>query len=275
MSDMNESTVPKPSKPALIKTLPTERVSFDKQLSVLRAYAAASGPEKKSVSNDEVAAVVGELKGSSVSLCNPFLADVGLLIAEGRKQKPSDAVFDYHHAYGWDPEKAAQKLRPVLAETWAAKALLPKLAFRQLSKDEAIAFLADESKATKNHRRNLETLLDFLSAAGAIRVEGNVVLKAIPPAAADPDEKGGQSGEAEASSERKSRVAQRSGTDTDEIEADVERFTIPIPGKTPATITVPRGLDADDWEMLSAMIGTYINRLRGSRGSQTPKGGTE
>jgi hypothetical protein len=44
--------------------------------------------------------------------------------------------------------------------------------------------------------------------------------------------------------------------------SNVERFTIPIPGKDAAVITVPRDLDADDWDMLSMMIETYIKRLR-------------
>jgi hypothetical protein len=160
-------------------------VSFDKQTAALRAYAAASGPEKKPVSNDEVATVMSELVASSISLCNPFFSDAGLLVQEGRKFRPVDAVFDFQHAYQWNPETAGLKLHGVFADHWAAKSLLPKLAFRQLSKEEAIGFLAEESKATTGHRKNLETLLDFLSFAGVIRTDGNLVQKASSNAATD------------------------------------------------------------------------------------------
>lgn len=238
----------------LTKVLPTERVSFEKQMNVLRAYAAASGQEKKAVTNDEVAAVLSGLAASSISLCNPFFSDCGLLIAEGRKQKPSDAVFDYLHAYEWNPESAATKLRPALIDSWAAKELLPKLAFRTLGKDEAIKFLAEASKAQKAHRRNLETLLEFLNAAGVLLIEGNSVskLQASQP--------GGDEGKSAPPADQGGKVDQKP-----EKSEYVEQFTIPIPGKEPAIIMVPKNLDADDWEMLSVMIATYIKRLRNEK----------
>jgi hypothetical protein len=44
---------------------------------------------------------------------------------------------------------------------------------------------------------------------------------------------------------------------------DVERFEIPIPGKSSVRVIVPRDLDADDWEMLQSMITVYIKRWKG------------
>lgn len=172
----------------LVKVIPTDRVNFEKQAAALRAYAAASGREKKAVTNDEVAAVMSELAASSISLCNPFFSDAGLLVQEGRKLRPVDAVFDLQHAHEWKPEAAGLKLGAVFSEHWAAKVLVPKLAFRQLSKEEAIAFLAEESKATTGNRKSLETLLDFLNFAGVIRLDGNVVMKANAAAPAKASE---------------------------------------------------------------------------------------
>ncbi len=40
------------------------------------------------------------------------------------------------------------------------------------------------------------------------------------------------------------------------------RFEVPIPGKPSAVVIVPDDLDGDDWEMLSAMMTTYINRWK-------------
>src|SRR5690606_201852 len=247
------------------KVVPTERASSDKQMSVLRAYAAASGPSKTAVSNAEVAAVVNDLAASSISLCNPFFSDAGLLIQEGRKQRPADAVFDYLHAYEWDEEKAALKLKDLFSRTWAASTLLPKLSYRQLSRDEAIQFLADEAKATKAPRESLGLLIDFLNAAGVVKADGTTVSKAMNSAADR------QMPPAVTPAEGDSVAQQKQPRRTEVAEPDpkVERFTIPIPGKEAAVITVPRDLDADDWDMLSLMIATYIKRLRG----ESTKGG--
>lgn len=255
-----ESSGARTVKAKLAKVIPTERVSFDKQMAVLRAYAAASGPGKKAVTNDEVAQVFSELAPSSISLCNPFFSDVGLLMAEGRKQRPADAVFDYLHAYEWNPDTAALKLKDLFGRSWAATTLLPKLSFRQLSRDEAIQFLADESKAQKVHRKNLETLLEFLNAAGVLKVEANTVSKLQGGPAQAPVEQQQENSFMPPMPPKGGRLG--GWTDEPEESSDVERFTIPIPGKEAAVITVPRDLDADDWDMLSAMIATYIKRLR-------------
>lgn len=188
-------TLVRASRANLAKVLPTDRVSYEKQSAILRAYTAASGRDKKAVTNDEVAAVMSGLAASSISICNPFFSDVGLLVQEGRKLRPVDAVFDLQHAHEWNPDTAGAKLRAVFSDHWAAKALVPKLAFRQLSKDEAISFLAEESKAEKGHRKSLEILLDFLDYAAVIRVEGNAVMKAgaTSDTPVDDDNKGRES----------------------------------------------------------------------------------
>lgn len=40
------------------------------------------------------------------------------------------------------------------------------------------------------------------------------------------------------------------------------RFEVPIPGKPSAVVMVPDDLDAEDWEMLNAMMTTYIERWK-------------
>jgi hypothetical protein len=237
------------------KVLPGDRISFDTQMSVLRGYAAASGPDKMGVNNNDVAKVVG-ISPQSVSLCNGFFIESGLLLRDGSKLRPADAVFDYLHAFEWDPETAAQKLNSVLSVTWFAKALVPKLSFRSLSRDEAIGFLAEESKAPKDYAGQLDLLLDYLNAGGVVRAENNSVTK-IALQAADPVlERKPQGSEVPTTAPAAPVVLQK----------DVDQFSIPIPGKAAALISVPKGLDADDWEMLEAMIKQYISRLRKQSG---------
>lgn len=179
----------KAAKTKPTKILPTDRVGFDKQLALLRGYAAASGVDKKPVSNNEVSGVVG-IHAGSVSNCNPFFSDVGLIVREAGVYKPSDAVFDYANSYEWDADGAASKLGPVIGGAWFSTVLLPRLNFRSLTKDEAIKVLAEESKATPDYRDQLSLLIDYMAAAGIISVEGNAVAKraqsARQPAAEQP-----------------------------------------------------------------------------------------
>lgn len=61
-----------------------------------------------------------------------------------------------------------------------------------------------------------------------------------------------------------SEDGQKEQRDQDEFEDDdVERFEIPVPGKSSVRVIVPRDLDADDWEMLQSMITVYIKRWKG------------
>src|SRR5713226_1869098 len=53
------------SKPT--KYLPTDRIAFTRQLDILRGWAAASGPNNKIVSNNDVAEIV-KMQGSTVSM---------------------------------------------------------------------------------------------------------------------------------------------------------------------------------------------------------------
>lgn len=244
-----------------VKNLPTDRLSFEKQLNVLRGYAAASGPEKKAVGNNEVSQIVG-LHAGTISNCNPFFAEAGLLIRDGQKYRPSEEVIAYASSYQWDQEKAVSKLASVLDVTWFAQTLKPKLSFRSFTKDEAVAFLAEEAKASPEYKVQLEMLLDYLSAAGVIAAEGNMI--AVVP------------GRRVAAQHAGSQVLHNSNehggahhTTQNPVppppppqNKNTEEFSIPIPGKESAKIIIPKGLEAEDWDMLKDMLDAYISRLR-------------
>lgn len=253
VANLSDPVEPQPktiAKPKPIKALPTDRLTFDTQLGVLRAYAAASGHDMQPISNADVGKVA-DLNPNSVSLCNPFFVDCGLLIREGQKQRPSQAVFDYHAACEWNRETAGQKLHGIFSTTWFAKALLPKLGFRALSVDEAVSFLAEEAKAPKDYKAQLLLLIDYLAISGVIVVEGNTVTKA-----------NGKREFEQPKTPPEAPVPPTPQTPLITEPSDVERFSIPIPGKPSAVIIVPKGLDADDWDMLNEMMGTYIKRWK-------------
>jgi hypothetical protein len=255
----------------LSKVLPTDRLSIGKQLLILRAYPAASGDERQAVSNNQVASAGGDLVPSSVSLVNPFLVSVGLLHREGSKQRPSDALFDYLHAYQWSAETAGAKLYPAFVESWAAKALLPKLTLRQLSKKEAVQTLADDSKATRNDEKKLEALLEFLNVAGVIRFDGNSVAKGQAPG--DEKESGQEVEDVDTDKEKGVTNGGKARQVAPPPPEDVHRFEIPIPGKPSVVIHVPKSLDADDWAMFQQMFGIYVKRWKGFEDTTTKGSG--
>jgi len=158
------------------KYLPTDRITFIRQLDLLRGWAAASGPNNKIVSNDEVAQIV-KMATSTLSMNNAFYAQSGLLVKTDGGFIPAPEVFSFLRGYEWSPESAASKLAPVIVKTWFADALLPKLAFGPITTDEAIQRLADVCNAGPDYRGQLRFLLEYLTAAGLTEWDGNQVRK--------------------------------------------------------------------------------------------------
>src|SRR5260370_14916956 len=99
------------------KILPSDRIAFLKQLDILRAWAAASGPSGKVVSNNEVAGIV-KMQPSTVSMGNAFFGSIGLLLKADGGYIPAPEVMSFLRAYEWSPETAFTKLVPIISKTW-------------------------------------------------------------------------------------------------------------------------------------------------------------
>lgn len=251
MNDQDDDSQVKSVKMKPVKVLPTDRLGFEKQLSVLKACVAASGAENNPVTNNQVSDIVGWHSGT-ISNCNPFFNEVGLLNRDGNKQRPSEELIAYVGRLDWEPELAGLKLAPLLEKTWFAKSLLPKLAFRTLTRDEAVGYLADEAKASKEYKPQLEMLLEYLHIAGIVNIDGNSVILAKRT---NPNNGGVE--------ENKIRDNKDEVKIIDKLEdPDIEKFVIPIPGKPSAVISVPKSLDDSDWSMLTTMLNAYITRLQ-------------
>ena len=156
-------------------SLPTSRISFPKQLEVLRAYAASAGQPGRSVSLLDVAklAPVGK---NTLSLGNAFLIDIGLLRrGDGGGFVPAEEVFSFQRAYGWNPETAVQKLAPLLRETWFAKCLAPRIQMRPVGIRDAIAVLAEVARADPKYEGQLGTLLEYLKDGGIVNITNGLI----------------------------------------------------------------------------------------------------
>jgi hypothetical protein len=156
------------------RSLPTERITFKRQLDLLRAFAAASGPTGKSVTNREVAPFV-KMTENTTLMANGFFLQTGLLVRSPGGLIPAPEVVSFHRAHDWNPETASHKLGPLIGRTWFAEALTPRLSLNAMEEDQAIAILAEAAGADPKYKANLRLLIDYLEAAGLIQREGSQV----------------------------------------------------------------------------------------------------
>jgi hypothetical protein len=150
------------------KVFPTARISFDKQIVILQAYAAAAGPNGKAVSNKEVAALV-KMTSETVSLSNAFFSNIGLILKVDGGYIPAPEVVHFQLAHQWNPEKAGHKLAPIIERAWFTQRLLPKLRMGPLDKIAAIADLAEVASAPPKYGPQMTLLLDYMEFAGIVQ----------------------------------------------------------------------------------------------------------
>jgi hypothetical protein len=156
------------------RTLPFDRVTFSKQLELLRAYAAASSQGTKSVTNIEVSGIVG-LAPETVSMCNSFLSSVGFIQKGEGGWLVSAEVQSFFRAFDWNKETASHKLAPLVRNSWFAQAIIPKMSFKSLEEEEVIGLLADASAAGPDYKKNLKMLIECTEASGLIERDGNLL----------------------------------------------------------------------------------------------------
>lgn len=167
---------PTNTEPRRRKILPTIRIAPQKQFDLLRAWAAASGPGKKAVQLADAAEIV-KMAVNTITLANPFFCDVGLLLRQDGGFVPSEEVVLFSRSFEWNPETAPHKLAPLFSGAWFGQALMPKLNFGSLPKDEAIQTLAEAAEAPPEYEAQLTLLLDYMERAGLIQRDGDTIKK--------------------------------------------------------------------------------------------------
>lgn len=165
-------------KSPLTKNLPTDRIAFDKQVSILRAFAAAySANGGKPVTTDEAGDVLTpKFSGLTVTQVIAFFTDIGLLARSDKGGYiPSAEVLEFNKACQWDESEAKAKLRPIFEGTWFYRSLAPRLELAPQSKTNCLAILAGESKAEPEHKVRLENLIKFLEYSAVVSLIGDTV----------------------------------------------------------------------------------------------------
>ena len=175
----SEDAKTKRERSSLTKVLPTDRVAHDKQIALLRAFAAvyvSNGGQP--VTNDQAGDVISpKLSGSTVSQTNGFFVDVGLLTRsdKGGGLIPTTDLIDYNNACQWDEAEARLKLRPIFEKAWFYRCLVPRLQLSAQPQATCLALLASESKAAPEHNERLINLLSFLESSGVVSISGGTV----------------------------------------------------------------------------------------------------
>lgn len=165
---------PKPQRPRPGRVLPTERIAFAKQLDLLRAYAAASAPSGRAVTNKEVAAILKFVESTAV-MANAFFVDSGLLQRTDSGFVPSPEVVSFQRAFSWSPETASYKLGPVISRTWFAQAILPRLGVKSMDENEVLTVLGEAASVPPDYKGQIRVLVDYLTASGLIERDGSQV----------------------------------------------------------------------------------------------------
>src|SRR5579872_3644363 len=175
-----------PSKPKPTRALPTNRIAFEKQKELLRAWGVASGPERKPVTNKTIAQMLG-MNESTTFYLNTFLQDLDLLSrGEGGLVASPDLVA-YAAAAKWDENTAGHKLARPLIMSWFGKALLHRLSFRPMEEDKAIADLGQAAAAGPEYRAQIKMCIDYLEYVGLVERDG-AMLREGPMMKATPNE---------------------------------------------------------------------------------------
>jgi hypothetical protein len=161
------------------KLLPTERITVDRQLAILRAYAAASSHGSKAVTLDEVAGVVG-MATTTISLANPFLCSINLISKSDAGFIPSGEVVSFLRAHEWNPDTSSHKLSPIIEHSWFFDAIKPRLSYNPTDEEAIIKLLAETTAAGPDYKKNLQMLIEFTIAAGLVQRDGNQLRLANP-----------------------------------------------------------------------------------------------
>jgi hypothetical protein len=176
-----QKTDGKPDRSKPIRPVPTDRISPEKQLLILRTWATASNNRARAATVVEVSKMV-DMAGSTVAMANPFFSSIGLIQRlDVGTYSPSEQVIEFAAAHECNPGQAAYSLAPAFRDAWFGKILLSKLADGPLYEEAAISLLMADSEAGPEYKKAFVVLLDLMTASGLLlRNGGQVALRPGP-----------------------------------------------------------------------------------------------
>jgi hypothetical protein len=177
-------------RPRTSHPLPSDRIAYQKQLEILRAFAVAAADNGGSASNENVGKLV-KMSHTTVALATPFFVDSGFLTRADRGRfRPSEAVVEYSRAYQWTPDRAGHHLANVVSRSWFGQVILPRVSVSARDHDEIMAAVSAAADATTEHRQQLATVIEFAVLSGVVERQGSKFRAGRVEGATLPDQRG-------------------------------------------------------------------------------------
>lgn len=244
-----ETPVTRPKKVLKPKFhLPSDNLTVEKQLKVLRSFVAASDRGAKAVNYKDVAGFSGFGK-TNVSSCNKFFEESGMIVVQKRgNYVPHKRIIDYADVYDHNEEEAAGFLREIVAKTWFGELALARLSVdKNIPKESLIKSLGSEmgGELSRRAKRGINALVEYLEVSKTVQVdsEGQVRM-------------GEEIGEVPKAHPEAPKIPLPIKIKTEDIEELMESRGLP-----PLGVSVNVQIDTSGWELKD--IRSLLRLLRG------------
>lgn len=174
-------------RPAPTKILPNERLTLERQIAALRAYAAIYESKAGQAVTNEDAGTVAKMAAATIVMTNAWFVDIGFLSrTDGGFSVGSEAVAFLNAENGIAPESAPEKLKPLFERYWATQLVLPRVRVGSLPVDTVVKIIGEHCGASKEHIPRIELLVDFMCYVGLFRKEGGEIKMNTPSKGGEP-----------------------------------------------------------------------------------------
>lgn len=168
------------------RSLPTDRLSFEKQVEALRAIAQVSGAGRRPVTAEEISSTIG-LRGNTGGLSNKFFRDTGWIQPQGRGMYvPTEELTSFHQQLAVDPgavEAAKEYLLVAARTSWYWQEIADMVQGAGVREAAVIFKLVRAAGASADdHKVQLSLIIEWLIWLGLVHREGEMILAG--PAAA-------------------------------------------------------------------------------------------
>lgn len=162
------------------KLLPSDRISFPRQLDILRGFAVASQDAGGGAVSSSTVGPLIQMSHHTINIATPFYASVGLINRADRGRfTPAQEVVEYGRAQQWSPDTATQRLAPIIRKSWFGQIITRKVSVNDRPQEEILTDLAGAAGADLSNRVQLELLIEFAIAAGIVARNG-ALLRGVP-----------------------------------------------------------------------------------------------
>jgi hypothetical protein len=156
------------------RSIPTDRMRFEKQLVTLQTYAQLSGRTKQPVSADYLGKAM-EMSAATAGLCGGFFKDSGWVERVGRAYAATDALLEYQRRINLDPDdtEAVKHLADAARDSWYWQAVEPMLGVG-VRQNMVLVTLSQAANA-HDHKVQLLLLIEWMIWLGLVRKDGETI----------------------------------------------------------------------------------------------------